>query len=415
MPPGIGHHLPRNVTEQLRRRRAATLQGVTLELILNTADDAETGYFCEVDLEFPPELHEKLKHFPPCPESVIPKEEWFSDYQRQVMEITNSKPTSEKLTPHLMKHENYVLHYRNLKFVHGLGIQIKLKRVVSFTQSRWMAPYIEDNNKLRAKAKAEGNKFLDELFKLMNNSVFGKTMEDVRNRMDMRLTIDPDNAIKWFSTPQFKSANFIDGLYLIQTHKTEVLYDKPVYVGCSILDVSKVRMMDFHFNTIHENFKGNYDLLYSDTDSLVYQIKSPNFLKWMKEHEEEFDLSNLTGKWKSTKNESVLGKMKNEVGDKIITEFVALSPKSYAYKYCEKEVKKAKGVSLSVSEKTMDFNDYKRVLDSNKSQTRKITGIRSFNQQIFTHVEDKVVLNSFYDKMKMVDSINCLPFGFVES
>ena len=119
------------------------------------------------------------------------------------MEITNSKPTSEKLTPHLMKHENYVLHYRNLKFVHGLGIQIKLKRVVSFTQSRWMAPYIEDNNKLRAKAKAEGNKFLDELFKLMNNSVFGKTMEDVRNRMDMRLTIDPDNAIKWFSTPQF--------------------------------------------------------------------------------------------------------------------------------------------------------------------------------------------------------------------
>ena len=80
-------------------------------------------------------------------------------------------------------------------------------------------------------------------------------MEDVRNRMDMRLTIDPDNAIKWFSTPQFKNANFIDGLYLIQTYKTEVLYDRPVDVGCSILDISKVRMMDFHFNTIHENLK----------------------------------------------------------------------------------------------------------------------------------------------------------------
>jgi hypothetical protein len=93
-----------------------------------------------------------------------------------------------------------------------------------------------------------------------------------------------------------------------------VLYDKPVYVGCSILDISKVRMMDFHFNTIHENFKGNYDLLYSDTDSLVYQIKSPNFLKWMKENEEEFALSNLAGKWKSIKNESVLGKMKKRSG-----------------------------------------------------------------------------------------------------
>ena len=139
---------------------------------------------------------------------------------------------------------------------------------------------------IQGKGDSRIEQLFGELFQLMNNSVFGKTMEDVRTRMDMRLTIDPDNAIKWFSTPQFKSANFIDGLYLIQTHKTEVLCDKPVYVGCSILDISKVRMMDFHFNTIHKDFEGNYDLLYSDTDSLVYQIKSPNFLKWMKENVE---------------------------------------------------------------------------------------------------------------------------------
>ena len=139
-----------------------------------------------------------------------------------------------------------------------------------------MAPYIEDDNKLRAKAKSEGNKFLDVFFKLMNNSVFGKTMEDVRNRMDMRLTIDPDNAIKWFSAPQFKNANFIDGLYLIQTHKFEALYDKPVYVGCSILDTSKVRMMHLHYNTVHKHVQGNYDLLCPETESLVYQTKHPN-------------------------------------------------------------------------------------------------------------------------------------------
>ena len=73
----------------------------------------------------------------------------------------------------------------------------------------------------------------------MNNSVFGKTMEDVRNRENMHLTIDRDNAIKWFSKIESKHANFIDGLYLIQTHKTATMYDKPFYVGCSILDVSK--------------------------------------------------------------------------------------------------------------------------------------------------------------------------------
>jgi hypothetical protein len=109
----------------------------------------------------------------------------------------------------------------------------------------------------------------------------------------------------------------------------------------------------------------------------------------------------------------VLGKFKSEVGSKIITEFVALSPKSYCYKYCSQEVKKAKGVSLSISEKTMDFADYKRVLDSNQSQTRTIYGIRSFNQQLYTTCEDKIVLTSFYDKLKMLNHIDCEPFGFV--
>ena len=101
------------------------------------------------------------------------------------------------------------------------------------------------------------------------------------------------------------------------------------------------------------------------------------------------------------------------MGSKIITEFVALSPKSYCYKYCNKEVKKAKGVGLSISDKTMDFADYKRVLDSNQGQTRTVYGIRSFNQQLYTTCSDKVVLTSFYDKLKLVDSINCVPFGFI--
>jgi hypothetical protein len=102
----------------------------------------------------------------------------------------------------------------------------------------------------------------------------------------------------------------------------------------------------------------------------------------------------------SDKNTNVLGKFKSEVGSKIITGFVALSPKSDSYKYSSEEVKKAKGVSLAISENTMAFSDYKRVLDSNQTQTRTIYGIRSFNQQLYTTVEDKVVLTSFYDKFK---------------
>ena len=89
-------------------------------------------------------------------------------------------------------------------------------------------------------------------------------------------------------------------------------------------------------------------------------------------NQDEFDLSEMSGKFRSGTNTDVLGKFKSEVGSKIITEFVALSPKSYCYKYCLEEVKKAKGVSLSISEKTMTFSDYKRVLDSNQPQTRTI-------------------------------------------
>ena len=156
-------------------------------------------------------------------------------------------------------------------------------------------------------------------------------------------------------------------------------------------------------------------MLYSDTDSLLYHIRHPNLNKWFFEYQSEFDLSEMTGKSKSMKNVNVLGKFKSEVGSKIITEFVELSPKGYCYKYCDKEIKKAKGVSLAISEKTMDCADYKRVLDSNQTQTRTIYGIRSFNQQLYTTCEDKMVLSSFYDKFEMTDSINCLPFGFIST
>ncbi len=86
----------------------------------------------------------------------------------------------------------------------------------------------------------------------MNNSVFGKTLEDVRNHENTHLTIDRDTAIKLFSKIVVKHANFIDGLYLIQTHKNRVLCDKPVYVGRAVLDLSKERMLDLHYNTIEK-------------------------------------------------------------------------------------------------------------------------------------------------------------------
>ena len=153
---------------------------IKLDEILETADDSETGYMLEVDLSFPQEIHERLKQLPPCPETRVPKEEWFSYFQKELKIKTQSKSKCPKLIPHFHEHLNYCIHYRLLKYVvKELGVKVdKVHNVVEFKQSKWMEPYIEGNNALRTLAK---NDFEKDFFKLMNNAVFGKTMQNVRN------------------------------------------------------------------------------------------------------------------------------------------------------------------------------------------------------------------------------------------
>ena len=104
----------------------------------------------------------------------------------------------------------------------------------------------------------------------MNNSVFGKTMENVKNRMQLHLTTNNDNAIKRFSNANLKDCQYHHGLYMIEMFKKGKTYDKPIYVGTGILDLSELCMDEFHYDGTHKNFEGIYHLLYSGTDSLVY-------------------------------------------------------------------------------------------------------------------------------------------------
>ena len=113
----------------------------------------------EVDLDFPDELKDKFKHFPPCPESCKPKPEWLSPFQTELMHTVNAKLNSQKLIPHLFKHTDYVLHYRNLKYIVDLGVIVAVKRVVSFKQSCWVKPFIEFNTNQRTTAKTENHEF----------------------------------------------------------------------------------------------------------------------------------------------------------------------------------------------------------------------------------------------------------------
>ena len=183
-----------------------------------------------------------------------------------------------------MDKKNYCIHYRNLKYVLGLGIEIeKVHNIISFDQKAWLKPYIDFNTDKRKEAK---NEFEKDFFKLMNNSVLGKTMENVKNRINIHMTVEEKNAIKWFSKINFKTAKHYDNLYLIEMYKKEIVYDKPVYVGTSILDISKLHMMRFHYEVIDVQFKNRHKLVYSDTDSFVYQIVTKHIYEWVRNNKQ---------------------------------------------------------------------------------------------------------------------------------
>ena len=115
---------------------------VSIDQVLETADDSDVGYIIECDLNAPQEIHELLKQFSPCPENMAPTEAMLSEYQRTIAKQNNVKiGTCKKLVPHLMDKLKYCIHYRNLKFVEKLGFKIKVHNIVSFDQKAWMKPY----------------------------------------------------------------------------------------------------------------------------------------------------------------------------------------------------------------------------------------------------------------------------------
>ena len=148
-----------------------------LNEILATPDDAPEGFLLEVDLEYPEHLHDAHNDYPLAPETLSVREDWLSDYQRLLVNQLGCKFTDcVKLVPSLRKKERYVVHYRNLKLYHSLGMRVsKIHRAVKFRQEAWMKPYIEMNTELRAKSTSD---FEKDFFKLANNAVFGKTMEN---------------------------------------------------------------------------------------------------------------------------------------------------------------------------------------------------------------------------------------------
>jgi hypothetical protein len=372
--------------------------GPQIDEVLATPDDAKEGYVLEVDLEYPKHLHDSHSDYPLAPEAMSVPESWISDYQRALVYELGGKFTKcVKLVPNLRNKERYVLHYRNLKLYHGLGLKVtNIYRAVKFRQEAWMAPYIQLNTALRAQASSE---FEKDFLKLMNNSVFGKTMENLRKRIraDLVHGEENDRMRRLVADPAYISHKiFSDDLAAVHSVKSTLKPNRLIYVGQAVLDISKYRMYDFWYNHLKRLYSEKAQLLYTDSDSLLYKVETENVYGDMRRLAEEYDFSDYPKDHPcySVENNKVVGKFKDECLSRPIAEFVGLRPKMYSIlEACGNNIRKAKGVSKAVVKKDLRHDVYKECLEERKEFRHIQTAIHSHGHHIGAYEQSKTSLS----------------------
>ena len=316
------------------------------EFIKNYYENNDKGYILEVDVKYPKKLYDLHSDLP-----FLPKR----------MKIDKCK----KLVCNLRNKKKYVVHIKSLKqaLSHGLKFK-KVHRIIEFNQEAWLKPYIDMNTELRKLAK---NDFEEDLFKLMNNSVFGKTMKNIKKHRDIKLVATDKKRSKLVSEPNYHAMNYIsEDLSIIEMNKSRVKMNKPIYLGLSILDIIIILMYEFWYEYMKSKYGNDVKLCYMDTDSFIINIKTEDFYKDIaNDVEKRFDMSNyeVDRPLPTGKNKKVIGLMKDELGGGIITEFVALRPKTYSYLTDDwKENKRVKGTKKCVIKRMIKFDDHKKCL-----------------------------------------------------
>ncbi|XP_026831409.1 uncharacterized protein LOC113563669 [Ooceraea biroi] len=321
------------------------------------APDSPKGYVLEIDLEYPQHLHDAHTDLPFCP--------------------MRDKPPGNR-------------------------------------QDKLLATLCD---KKRAAAK---NDFEKNLYKLMNNAVFGKTMENVRNHVDVKLLTKWNGrygAEAMIAKPNFHSRSvFSENLVAIEMRKLEVKFNKPIYVGMCILDISKVCLYEFHHEYMLPLYRDKCKVVYTDTDSLIYHIECEDVYDQMKRDIPRFDTSDYAPDNMYNiplMNKKVLGLMNDENNGAIMTEFVGLRAKMYALKIDgKKDTKKAKGVKTNVVARTITFNDYMQCLKDRIEMTRDQSRIQSKLHNVYTIRETKIALSPYDDKRCVLPhTTDTLPWG----
>ena len=293
----------------------------TINKALNKSDDSLHGYFLQVDLEVPEELHDYRKDYPMAPEKIKIEDDMLSPYCSEIKRKYDIKSGGiNKLAPNLMSKKNYGVHYKNLQYYLSQGLILKkVHRILEFKQSDWMKPYIDFNTQKRKEATNEADK---NLFKLLNNAVYGKTMENMRKRIKIRITTNEKDFLKYVLRPTYIGyRKFGKNLVAIHEKKELLTLNKPIYVGNAILELSKLAMCKFYYDFVKKKCK-NPKLVFTDTDSLCIETEE-DFHEIMYQDKED-------SKYYCADNKKVPGKMKDKYGGTAIWDYTGTKSKMYS-------------------------------------------------------------------------------------
>lgn len=357
----------------------------------NTSSDESIGYIFEVDIEYPPNLHAKHNPLPFLAEHL-----------------------NGKLIPNLKDKLNYRLHIITLIQAINNGLRItRIHKIIYFNQKPWLKGYVMHNTIKRSQTN---DKNLKNFYKLMNNAVYGKTMENILNRSNLKIY-----SMKEFSelmknksfSIKIKSAINLTKSLVVVNEKSPIspVYDKPVYIGFSILEISKYHMYNLYYNVLTPKFD-RLKLMYMDTDSFIVAIpKNTNFN--YKDIENYFDLSVYPSNsiHYIAKNKGILGTLKDEYANGIINEIICLKSKCYALRVNDgvnaEIVIKNKGVS---STSNISFSDFEYILENpSEIVERDQYSFRSFNHELYTVMLIKNCLGGEDDKREMISKFETRP------
>ena len=390
---------------------------VSLEKILSISNDADISYTVCCDLSYPKKVHNFLNGYVPGAVKRNVNETEISEFQKTTRgknENGKSKnhDKSIKVICDLNEKNNYIVDYRLLKMFVSLGVKVdKINYVYKHKQAKIFEKYISKNTDARKLAKTD---FEKDFYKLCNNAIYGKTIQDIMKQTDVKIGYDYEYAIKYFSKLTFTgTASYNNGLYQIHMEKEEITFNKPTYIGSTILDLSKLLMLDMHYNKFKKIWN-NIELLYTDTDSLVYYIQADDVYQDMYINKDLFDLSDVKiEKFKDDTNKKVIGLPKDESNMIPITEWVALKSKLYSYLLEGDDTKhiKAKGITKGSVKKDLSHENFVNTLETNEELSLLQCRIQMFKRHVYTLEQEKVALSNYDDKMFRVNNDIAYSYG----